>query len=197
MALFSSRRFDRSLSHFHSASDLVSPLIPVFNSIYSVIPASFFGNLVFVSIFISRKSYAFLFSDCFWQPTFVFISVLSSCISRRTLFMFCFTMAPVFPTSAASLQLGHLGWSFSCVPWRADYLYVPVVPWSHLHLVSSCSRKPDSATKLPTTLTRAVACEVLQVGTLCLSSLICNLLLGASTYHLSLWEWSELMCLNT
>lgn len=127
------------------------PLI-LFSTVFILLflPLSF-GNLVFVSIFISRKL-RFLFSDCSWQPTFVFISVLSSCISQRTLFMFCFTMAPVFPTSAAFCSWAIWADHSAAFLGRADYLYVLVVPPVVLHLVSSCSRKPDSATKLPTTL---------------------------------------------
>ena len=134
----------------------------------------YFGNLVFVSIFISRKLH-FLFSDCSWQPTFVFISVLSSCISLRTLFMFCFTMAPVFPTSAAFCSWAIWADHSAAFLGRADYLYVPVVLPVVLHSVSSCA---ESQTRPPQYLplsTRAVACEGLQVGTLCFSSLICNL----------------------
>ena len=111
----------------------------------------YFGNLVFVSIFISRKLH-FLFSDCSWQPTFVFISVLSSCISLRTLFMFCFTTAPVFPTSAAFCSWAIWADHSAAFLGRADYFYVPVVLPVVLHSVSSCSGKPDSATALPTAL---------------------------------------------
>ena len=125
----------------------------------------YFGNLVFVSIFISRKLH-FLFSDCSWQPTFVYIGVLSSCISLRTLFMFCFTTAPVFPSSTAFCSWAIWADRSAAFLGRADYLYVPVVLPVILHSVSSCSGEPDSATTLPTTLHSRCSLR--------LSSLTCN-----------------------
>lgn len=107
-----------------------------------------FGSLVFVFVFIPRKLHS-LFSDCSRQPAFVFLNVLSSCISLRALLVFCFTMT-IFPCIDRVLQLGHLIWLFSWIPLRSWWSSLPVIqsqlqmrarPRHHAthHLSSHCS----------------------------------------------------------
>lgn len=55
--------------------------------------------------------------------------------------MFCFTMAPVFPTSAAFCSWAIWADHSAAFLGRADYLYVPVVPPVVLHLVSELQQK--------------------------------------------------------
>lgn len=125
----------------------------VFNTIHLAL--LYFGNLV-VFIFILRKLFFFVFRLPL-TAHFCFFHVLSSCISLRALFMFCFTMPPIFSCINCILQLGHLIWLISWIPLRIQFSLHPRA--SVVHSISSCGSDLDSGTRLPTTLMSRVAWE--------------------------------------
>ena len=126
------------------------PLILFFNSIYSVIPASLFWKSCFCFHLYFKKTALSVFRllltahFCFYQC--IVILHLSENI------IYVFTMAPVFPTSAAFCSWAIWADHSAAFLGRADYLYVPVVLPVVLHSVSSCSGNPDSATAVPAAL---------------------------------------------
>lgn len=107
--------------YFYSASDYVFSLIPFSTVLILLYLSLYFGDLVFIFISISRKLHV-LFSDHSWQPTFAFISVLSSCISENSVCVLCY-MSPGFPCINWIFAVGPFGLNIQLAAFKKLILF--------------------------------------------------------------------------